>query len=53
MFLVASRSRGEIDEWFGASWGFAKQILPLLLWGALIGGFLLGRPGHEGIIPSE
>jgi hypothetical protein len=51
--FFVSRSNGEIGEWFGASWGFAKQILPLLFWGVLIAGFLLGRPGHEGIIPSE
>ena len=34
-------------------WDFAKQILPLLLGGVFIAGFALGRPGHEGIIPSE
>jgi len=43
---------GELGEWFEASWGFAKQILPLLLAGVLAAGFLLGRPGHEGLIPS-
>jgi hypothetical protein len=26
--------------------------MPLLLIGVLVAGFLLGRPGHEGIIPS-
>jgi uncharacterized membrane protein YraQ (UPF0718 family) len=36
-----------------ASWGFAKQILPLLLVGVLAAGLLLGRPGNEGLIPSE
>ncbi len=40
-------------EWFKESWGFAKQILPLLLFGVLIAGLLLGRPGNEGLIPSE
>ena len=44
---------GEIKEWLAATWGFAKQILPLLLLGVLIAGFLLGRPGHEGLIPSQ
>ena len=48
-----SRSGGETGEWFESSWGFAKQILPLLLLGVLFAGFFLGRPGHEGIIPSE
>jgi uncharacterized membrane protein YraQ (UPF0718 family) len=35
-----------------ASWGFAKQILPLLLAGVAVAGLLLGRPGNEGLIPS-
>ena len=43
---------GELGEWLDATWGFAKQILPLLLGGVLVAGFLLGRPGHEGWIPS-
>ena len=51
--FFASRDTREAGEWFVSSWGFAKQILPLLFWGVLIAGFLLGRPGREGIIPSE
>ena len=47
-----STSEGELGEWFGASWGFAKQILPLLFFGVLVAGALLGRPGEEGLIPS-
>ncbi|HOE67372.1 MAG TPA: permease [Candidatus Hydrogenedentes bacterium] len=43
---------GEMKEWFDVSWEFAKQILPLLLGGVLMAGFLLGRPDHEGVIPS-
>lgn len=43
----------ELKEWTSASWTFALQILPLLLGGVLISGFLLGRVGHEGIIPSK
>jgi uncharacterized membrane protein YraQ (UPF0718 family) len=46
-------TKAEIKEWVGASWAFAKQILPLLLLGVLVAGFLLGRPGREGIIPAE
>jgi uncharacterized membrane protein YraQ (UPF0718 family) len=49
---VASE-KGELGEWFEASWGFAKQILPLLLAGVLVAGLLLGRPGYEGLIPSD
>ncbi len=46
-------TKDEIAEWVGASWSFGKQILPLLLFGVLIAGFLLGRPSHEGLIPTE
>jgi len=35
------------------AWDYTKQIVPLLLGGVLVAGFLLGRPGHEGMIPSE
>jgi uncharacterized membrane protein YraQ (UPF0718 family) len=51
--LVTSTASGELEEWFSSSWGFAKQILPLLLLGVLVAGALLGRPGNEGLIPSE
>jgi hypothetical protein len=51
--VLTSTSQDEMGDWFDQSWGFAKQILPLLLLGVLISGFLLGRPGHEGLIPSE
>ncbi len=44
--------RNELKEWTLSTWGFAKQILPLLFGGVLIAGFLLGRPGHESLIPS-
>jgi uncharacterized membrane protein YraQ (UPF0718 family) len=39
--------------WAEQTWDFTRQIAPLLLAGVLIAGFLLGRPGHEGLIPSE
>ena len=51
--LVRWFKKDELSEWVDASWGFAKQILPLLLVGVLAAGLLLGRPGHEGLIPSE
>jgi uncharacterized membrane protein YraQ (UPF0718 family) len=50
--IITARGSGENREWFEQTWGFAKQILPLLLYGVLIAGFLLGRPGHEGVVPS-
>jgi hypothetical protein len=50
--VSASTSSGEAGDWFYASWGFAKQIFPLLFIGILVAGLLLGRPGHEGLIPG-
>lgn len=50
---VTSTDNDEMKDWFEGSWIFAKQIIPLLVWGVLIAGFALGRPGNEGIIPSE
>ncbi len=44
--------RGELGEWMAATWEFTKQILPLLLAGVLVAGLLLGRPGHEALVPS-
>ncbi len=46
-------SRGEGRKWADETWGFAKLILPLLFAGVIVAGALLGRPGHEGWIPSE
>jgi hypothetical protein len=51
LMLVAGL-RPSDSEWTAQSWGFAQQIAPLLLVGVFIAGFLLGRPGHEGLIPS-
>jgi uncharacterized membrane protein YraQ (UPF0718 family) len=46
-------SKDERSEWMEATWGFAKQILPLLFAGVLVAGFLLGMPGSDaGLIPS-
>jgi len=50
--VITSTTPGESEEWFSASWGFAKQILPLLLGGVVVAGALLGRPDHEGLIPA-
>jgi len=46
--------RRELAEWGLASWGFAKQITPLLAAGVLAAGLLLGAPGSEdgGLVPG-
>mgnify|MGYP005847915057 CR=1 FL=1 len=51
--IITASQEGEPSDWFSATWGFAKQIMPLLLFGVLVAGFLLGRPGHEGLIPGK
>lgn len=51
--LLSTKPEEEPGEWLNQTWSFAKQIMPLLLWGVLAAGFFLGRPGQEGIIPSE
>lgn len=51
--IITGSNEGETGEWFSSSFGFAKQILPLLLFGVVIAGVLLGRPGHEGLIPND
>ena len=45
--------KAELKEWTFSTWVFTKQIFPLLFAGVLVAGFLLGRPGHEGLIPSQ
>jgi len=55
LFLMLIRwfNREELKEWTNSTWGFTKQILPLLFAGVLVAGFLLGRPGHTSLIPSR
>ncbi|MGD8369075.1 MAG: permease [Desulfobacterales bacterium] len=43
----------ERREWGASTWGFMKQIFPLLFAGVLVAGFLLGRPGHTALIPER
>ncbi|MCF7891943.1 MAG: permease [Candidatus Omnitrophica bacterium] len=52
IILISWFKKDEITGWVSASWGFAKQIMPLLLAGVVVAGLLLGRPGQEGFIPS-
>jgi uncharacterized membrane protein YraQ (UPF0718 family) len=52
VWLTAGRD-DEAGEWFSQTWSYTKQIMPLLLGGVLVAGLLLGRPGNEGLIPSE
>jgi len=50
--VILAGSKGEGSEWLESTWTFAKQIMPLLFFGVLVAGFLLGRPGYPGFIPA-
>lgn len=51
--MLCARNPGEGREWLDATWTLGKQIFPLLIGGVFVSGILLGRPGHEGLMPSE
>jgi uncharacterized membrane protein YraQ (UPF0718 family) len=46
-------TKDELVTWVQSTWGFMKQILPLLGAGVLVAGFMLGRPGHTALIPEH
>lgn len=57
VILLFDKRDEENRDWALASWGFAKQILPLLAVGVVLAGFLLGST-HDGtalagIIPNS
>jgi uncharacterized membrane protein YraQ (UPF0718 family) len=45
--------KDERVAWLQSTWGFMKQIFPLLGAGVLVAGFMLGRPGHSALIPEH
>ena len=52
--IALTYTEGEPNQWLGETWGFTKQIMPLLGAGVLVAGFLLGSAeGNGGIIPKE
>ncbi len=53
IMLKAWFTREECRAWVESTWGFMKQIFPLLAGGVLVAGFLLGRPGHPALIPEQ
>jgi len=51
--VLITSLREQDQEWAVQTWSFTKQIMPLLLGGVFVAGLLLGRPGYEGLIPSQ
>ena len=57
VITLLDRKDDENREWTLSSWGFAKQIIPLLGIGVVVAGFLLGST-HDGqsipgVVPNE
>ena len=53
-FMLKAWFRGdERKNWVDSTWGFMKQIFPLLAAGVLVAGFMLGRPGHPALVPEQ
>jgi uncharacterized membrane protein YraQ (UPF0718 family) len=53
LMLKAWFNKDERTDWVQSTWGFMKQIFPLLGAGVLVAGFMLGRPGHPALIPDH
>lgn len=53
LMLKAWFSKNERTDWVQSTWGFMKQIFPLLGAGVLVAGFMLGRPGHPALIADH
>jgi uncharacterized membrane protein YraQ (UPF0718 family) len=53
LIIKAWFTRDERVTWVESTWGFMKQIFPLLGAGVLVAGFMLGRPGHPALIPEH
>ena len=50
--LIRWFNKTDLYIWVIATRDFSLQILPYLFGGVLVAGFLLGRPGHEALIPT-
>ena len=53
LVIMTALTEGPPREWLYESWGFTKQILPLLAAGVLLAGILLGTTDGEGLIPDR
>lgn len=52
--IALSYTEGEANQWLDETWGFTKQIIPLLGAGVLVAGFLFGSSdGKGGIVPDN
>lgn len=53
LIIMTALTEGPPREWLYESWGFTRQILPLLAAGVFMAGILLGTASGEGLIPDR
>ena len=53
LMLIKWFKKEELGSWVDSTWWFTKQIFPLLIAGVFVSGLLLGRPGHDALIPNS
>jgi hypothetical protein len=51
--LIKWFKKDELKLWVTETRDFSLQIVPYLFGGVMIAGFLLGRPGHDALIPVK
>ncbi len=51
--LIRWFKKDELGLWMRETRDFSLQIMPYLFFGVLVAGFLLGRPGHDALIPTS
>ncbi len=51
LVLILWFKKNELQDWLRSTRDYFGMIMPLLFIGVLAAGFLLGRPGHEALIP--
>ncbi|MBD3409300.1 MAG: hypothetical protein GF419_03765 [Ignavibacteriales bacterium] len=51
--LTLHAEGGKLGEWLEETWGFAKQIMPLLFIGVFVAGAAFGAHEEPGLVPPE
>jgi uncharacterized membrane protein YraQ (UPF0718 family) len=52
-YIIRWFKKDDLEMWAISTRDFSLQIIPYLFGGVLVAGFLLGRPGHDALIPTD
>ena len=52
-YIIRWFKKDDLELWAISTRDFSLQIVPYLFGGVLVAGFLLGRPGHDALIPTD